>query len=300
MSNTLEKYLIRIENSSGEIKGAGFLVSAMEAVTCAHVISDSFNVKRETCFEAPQGVLHITFPFIHKEVRLQAYVVGWDHANDIAILRLKSVPPAAAEPACFSGEKIYALRNHPVRTYGFPNGYNDGAWSNDWKIKDRTADNQVQLESDISTGKPIEGGFSGAPVFDEQLNQVVGMIAATDRNINRKVAFMIPAEAIARVWPILLEKVNRKPSRSEREICEEYLKESFHEDNKYELISICRNNFPEVGRTISDQHSIDRIIYLFLGYCERRTGFSAFWIAMKTVASSRYEKLYSEWEEKCK
>lgn len=297
MTNLMEKYLVRIENIGGHGVGAGFLINTMEVATCAHVVSTALGFGRRIGFEVPQDEIHLTFPFIQKEVRLRAQVVGWDHANDIAILRLKSVPPAAAEPACFSGIKIYELRNHPVRMYGFPEGYNDGVWSNDWKIKDSIADNLVQLESARSTGKPIGCGFSGAPVFDEQLNQVVGMIAATDSNIERKVAFMIPAEAIAHVWPILLKKVDRKSSRPEREICEEYLMESFYENNKYELISICSNNFPKFGRTISDQDSIDKIIYMFLGYCERRTGFSAFWIAMKTVASSRYEKLYSEWEE---
>ncbi len=296
MSNLMEKYLVRIENIGGHGVGAGFLINKMEVATCAHVVSTALGFGRRISFEAPQDEIHLTFPFIQKDVQLQAHVACWDHANDIAILRLKSVPPAAAESACFSGIKIYELRNHPVRMYGFPEGYNDGVWSNDWKIKDSVADNLVQLESDRSTGKPIGCGFSGAPVFDEQLNQVVGMIFATDSNIERKVAFMIPAEAIARVWPVLLEKMNTKLSRPEREICEEYLKASFHESNKDDLISICKSWFPSIGNDMSYSDPVKRLTNMFLDHCQTDVGFDKFFEMMKIKKPNRYDEFYSEWK----
>lgn len=289
----MKNYLVRIENSDGKIAGSGFLINKMEVATCAHVVRTALGFG---IFEVPQGVLYLTFPFIQKDVQLQAHVVCWDDANDIAILRLKSVPPAAAEPAYFSWIKIYELRNHPVRMYGFPEGYNDGVWSNDWKIKDSVADNLVQLESDRSTGKPIGCGFSGAPVFDEQLNQVVGMISAIDSNIESKVAFMIPAEAIVRLWPVLLGKANMKLSRPKREICEEYLKVSFNESNKDDLISICKSWFPDIGNDMSYSDPVKRLINMFLDHCQTDVGFDKFFEIMKLKKPNRYDEFYSEWK----
>lgn len=80
--NELDKSLIRVCDTRGEIKGTGFVVSESLAVTCAHVV--------EACGGAPGGRVRVVF-HLNGEAR-EAEVVSefWraSDADDIAVLRL--------------------------------------------------------------------------------------------------------------------------------------------------------------------------------------------------------------------
>jgi hypothetical protein len=48
------------------------------------------------------------------------------------------------------------------------------------------------MEDVKSTGARIEGGFSGTPVWDEDLGGVVALVVAEDREVAARRAYCIP------------------------------------------------------------------------------------------------------------
>jgi hypothetical protein len=55
------------------------------------------------------------------------------------------------------------------------------------------------MEGIKETGKRVEPGFSGGPVWDDELGGVVGMVVAADKDVVAKVAAMIPVSRLAQV-----------------------------------------------------------------------------------------------------
>lgn len=62
----------------------------------------------------------------------------------------------------------------------------------------------VSIEDIKAQGRRIEQGFSGAPVWDETIEAVVGMAVQAERpqknQPNSKVAFMLPVSQLRTVW----------------------------------------------------------------------------------------------------
>jgi len=66
----------------------------------------------------------------------------------------------------------------------------------------------VQIEDVKETGFAVEPGFSGTPVWDSQVEAVVGMIVAAEKRMNLKTAFAIPVDVLAGSWPLLESHVH--------------------------------------------------------------------------------------------
>jgi hypothetical protein len=49
----------------------------------------------------------------------------------------------------------------------------------------------------------IEGGYSGAPIFDGQSAVLLGMAALAVREKDKRTAFIVPVQALERAWPPL-------------------------------------------------------------------------------------------------
>jgi hypothetical protein len=65
----------------------------------------------------------------------------------------------------------------------------------------------VQLEDVKGPGYRLEEGFSGAPVWDEKLQAVVGMaVAAEKKRTEAKAAFIIPTSLLVKAWHELSEQ----------------------------------------------------------------------------------------------
>ncbi len=71
------------------------------------------------------------------------------------------------------------------------------------RLLGRQVTNWVQIEDVKETGFAVEPGFSGTPVWDPQVEAVVGMVVAAERQTNLKTAFAIPVDVLARSWPLL-------------------------------------------------------------------------------------------------
>lgn len=177
-ADPLDPALVRVREGR-TILGAGFLVAPDVIATCAHVVGDA---ERAT----------VDLPLLGVQ-DLVAEVVERDAARDVAILRLDDPPPGALPvPARISGD----VRDHRFRTFGFPRDMPDGVWATG-RLVGAQAAGRIQMVVDDHWR--IEPGFSGAPVWDEQTGDVVGMVVTTSAR-NASTAHLVPTTALGDAW----------------------------------------------------------------------------------------------------
>lgn len=203
MRAALELCVVRIYSKSGKVIGAGCLVSQKHILTCAHVVADALSLPRNTA-EMPDALITLDFPLLAAKQHLKAKVVFWRPVNpdaeaeDIAGLELENSLPQIAQPAKFITSDD--LWEHPFRVLGFPSGQPNGV-SAAGVLRGRVANAWVQLEGVKQPGYRLEAGFSGAPIWNEKLQGVVGMAVAAEMNRPEiKAAFMIPASILKKAW----------------------------------------------------------------------------------------------------
>jgi len=199
--------IARIFHANGAVVGAGFLVSGRShsyILTCAHVVTQALSLPRDTV-DLPRGNVYLDFPLILPEQKFTAKVVFWRSVQassaepeDIAGLEIEGQLPSEAQPIkLISANDLWG---HSLRIFGFPSGHNDGVWATG-VLRDKQAKGWVQIEDIKVTGYRVEPGFSGAPIWDETLMDVVGMaVAAEKQREDVKAAFMIPADVLVNAW----------------------------------------------------------------------------------------------------
>ncbi len=204
MQELLEASLVRIRTANDRIVGAGFLVGERHILTCAHVVSQALGLS-DSPPDPPQAAVSLDFPRLLPHTRLTARVVKWslpmpDGSGDIAVLELECEPPTGAEVVRFaSAENVW---KHDFSALGFPTGYDDGVWTTGRLLR-RQATNWIQIEDVKAQGFAVAPGFSGTPVWDEQLQGVIGMVVASSRLTDTKTAFVIPQDVLVAAWPQL-------------------------------------------------------------------------------------------------
>jgi hypothetical protein len=200
--------IVRIYSVSGEAVGIGFLVSENYVLTCANVITNALDMP-VTTQEQPDAKVYLDFPLIAPRQNFIAQVVFWRPVNpdefneDIAGLELLNPPPREAKPApLVTAEDLWG---HPFRTFGCPQGQPNGVWIVG-VLQGQLANGWVQIQAK-EIGYNLEFGFNGAPVWDEQLEGVVGICVAFDPNRPyAKVGFMIPTTVLVQAWLELSEQ----------------------------------------------------------------------------------------------
>ncbi|MFQ5793664.1 MAG: trypsin-like peptidase domain-containing protein [Candidatus Bipolaricaulia bacterium] len=205
MNDQLTASIVRILAANGAIAGTGFLVAERQVLTCAHVVSQALGLSNDTS-ETLQAEVRLDFPLLVEPSRvLTARVILWqpprsDSEGDIAGLELDGDPPVGAQPVRLV--KADDLWEHSFRTFGFPTGHDDGVWTSGL-MRGRQTAGWVQIEDVKETGYRVEPGFSGAPVWDEQLDGVAGMAVAAEGRPEVKAAFIIPTDMLVDAWPTL-------------------------------------------------------------------------------------------------
>ncbi|MFG6107514.1 trypsin-like peptidase domain-containing protein [Leptothoe sp. EHU-05/26/07-4] len=216
MKRGLDNSLIRIYDANERCVGIGVLISKKYFLTCAHVVADALGLER-TVSRAPKGIIRLDFPFLIEHELLTAQVVeeGWQpmrrdvstrpqRGEDIAVLRLHREAPKAAYLSQFV--QTEQLENHEIEVYGVPVGNPQGVWAGG-QLVNKLPNGWMQLESSSQLGYRIEPGFSGSPIWDKELQAVVGITVATDpRRPDARVGFAIPTEMLALAWPDLAEQ----------------------------------------------------------------------------------------------
>ncbi|MBE7556728.1 MAG: serine protease [Anaerolineales bacterium] len=174
--------------------GAAFLVDNDLLLTCAHVVRSAGSV--------PGQAISLRTP---KGTELNATVdrEAWrdENAEDIATLRL-ATPLDEMQPLLLGASS--GSQGHAFSTYGFPQP--GQALSGSGTITGYATLNGIQyLQLESSQVTP---GFSGAPVFDEVTQRVVGMVVAIappDKYQRQgTTAFAVPAETLRGICGLAL------------------------------------------------------------------------------------------------
>ncbi len=198
----LSPAIARIRRTDDVPVGAGVLVLDGYVLTCAHIVDAAVGRSLDPA-DALRVAVPLDFVLANKGQVVEAYVVAWvpiadDESGDVALLRLRGEPPPHAR-----GARIVVsadLFGHPFSTYGFPAGYPHGVWSTGRLLREQGS-HWWQLEDTKDTGIRVEPGFSGAPVWDEALRGVVGILATHDRPAQTRTAFMLPIGEILGLLP---------------------------------------------------------------------------------------------------
>jgi len=180
------------------------LVDDENVITCAHVVARALRIADETP-EMPSGSLILDFPYLKRSC--EGHVIHWspplidEHSGevgDVAVVRLDS-KTQEAQPTSLSPAR--PLPGHQFRAVGYPKGYENYGASADGVIKDILPSGRMQIESLTVNGVPVQEGFSGTPVWDEELKGMVGMVVGALKG--DRVGFIIPAQELRRIWPEL-------------------------------------------------------------------------------------------------
>ena len=209
MADQLSASIVRILSLKGTVAGAGFLVADRRVLTCAHVVAQALGLAPDL-LDIPQVQVQLDLPLIAKGRILNARVVCWqppraDGGADVAGLELEGNLPTGAQSARLV--KADDLWGHPFRVLGFPAGHDDGVWATG-VLRGRQATGWVQIEDVKESGYRIQPGFSGAPVWNEELDGVAGMTVAAESRSEIKAAFIIPVDVLVKAWPELGERTS--------------------------------------------------------------------------------------------
>ncbi len=185
----LEKAIVRIYDSSDSVKGVGFLAAPGIVLTCHHVVGEATEVT-------------LDFPHL-KSRKYTACLVQSDPETDIAALRLEETPPDAEPVRLVRVEDPW---NHPFRAFGFPAGHPGGVWASGVLRGPIGDSGWLQIEDTNRTGYLIQPGFSGGPVWDEEVHGVVGMVVTAEKDPGVRAAFCIPAQQLMVTWPDLADQ----------------------------------------------------------------------------------------------
>jgi hypothetical protein len=201
----LGRSIVRVCGPDGVVVGSGFLAAADRVVTCAHVVARALGLDDEIT-DAPTDQLVVELPLLGTGTsRVSAVVDRWfpalpDHTGDIAVLRIAAPVPDAAPVRLVSGKDLWG---HRFRVLGFPPGRNRGVWV-DGRLLAPLEAGWIQMNTE-GDGPSIERGFSGAPVWDDDLGGVVGMTAAADGSARPRTAYLIAASELPgyapELWP---------------------------------------------------------------------------------------------------
>jgi tetratricopeptide (TPR) repeat protein len=205
---------IRREAADGPAHGVGVMCGPRHILTCAHVVGRTE--------EAPDGPVWVRFQHVRHAEALRATVLpeAWHppteaRTGDVAVLELTGGPPPGARPAplCTTAAGIW---HHRFRAYGYPKKHARSGVPVRGEIVDHAGDDWLLLEP--RAGWAPEPGFSGAPVWDEDSDGVIGILNARERSgesVTRGTggsgtAYAIKTEALLRYWPPLAEQVREQ------------------------------------------------------------------------------------------
>jgi hypothetical protein len=181
----------RILDNNGSVVGSGFLATRNKVLTCSHIMTDSLHLP------IGSGMIQLDFPLSGSDP-VSASVTAWNAHYDLAAVELEDLPTGVQQVRLILEDR---LSGHRFRAFGFPRDDELGVWTAGI-IQGQTADSLLQVRGG-EVGYKITDGFSGSPVWDEQLEGVVGMINAGLIHTHTRVGstFALPTERIAEFLP---------------------------------------------------------------------------------------------------
>ena len=196
---TVNPIIARIHNHNNRIIGSGFLISPHRLLTCAHVVIKALGI--DPTKEIPQDVIKFDLP---QRLSLTAKVIFWQpcssseienaqYGEDIAVL--ETIEPRLFDATVPNHLSRDTNQEQRINIFGFPEGYNNGVWTEN-ELRDLIFNGWLQMDQIKLRDRIITGGFSGAPVWDEDKKTILGMVTASDLGSQKNktaTAFAIPS-----------------------------------------------------------------------------------------------------------
>ena len=201
MPHPIEPSTFRILKPNGKTIGTGFLVAPNLAVTCVHVVAAGLDA---------DGRVAVQFSGQKREttaIWLDKYFIS---GADVAILQMETVP-SGVSPLRLAHSSTSRAWNK-LYSFGYASTAGQtGLGSLGTFVTQKTGGNYIQFDS-----PQVDHGFSGAPLFDENLKVVIGMINMGNDELgrNQNTTFAIPTETIWQVCPQLTPKTPVLPRRN--------------------------------------------------------------------------------------
>ena len=217
----IARIIVRDQDGSGEKHvGMATVIDSRHVLTCCHVLNDALKRMNRLDPTAPlKELFEICFPYANNARRC-GKVIKWGLAltpcRDVAVIELVADAPSDAGIATFSEAETRSMGWSCIGAdvnslFREPKG----------ELAAVLPDGTRQLNGPAGRGVQIESGYSGAPVWSDNLNAFVGIVVTKDREIaENALAYAIPTRAIADVWPQLVplcdgrenQKIFRRPS----------------------------------------------------------------------------------------
>ncbi|QFZ19878.1 P-loop NTPase family protein [Saccharothrix syringae] len=173
-------WLARVDVDGAPV-GAGVLLAPDLVLTCDHVV--------------PVDRVRVVLVHAGHEsaaaVEFRAPVTG-DGRGDLAVLRLDAPADATAAPL----RAPRALADHGYLVQGFAGGHHAEARG---RLGGRVGPGWVQMDDARGFGHVLDRGFSGAPVWDDEVGAVVGLVVAAHRPARG--GYLLPVDEVVRWWP---------------------------------------------------------------------------------------------------
>ncbi|WP_203184084.1 trypsin-like peptidase domain-containing protein [Streptomyces pratensis] len=204
-THALEAAVLQIRDDRGMPVGLGFLVTDELALTCAHVVNAALGTDPDV-EPGAQARIDVTLPLLrtpggdppHGTAIVQLWLPPRPSGDgDVAVLRL-SAAVQGGRPIRLVNEPD--LWRHPARVFGFPDGRPGGVWHSAL-LRARQGNGWVQADL-AERGYRVSRGFSGSPVWDEELKGVVGMMALAEAG-EPPASYLIPTAGLLDAWPVL-------------------------------------------------------------------------------------------------
>ena len=174
-------------------------------MTCAHVINTAVGRAAEDSTQ-PTSTVGVIFPFSECDRPIEGKVVLWlpmgtKPVGDIAVLEFDEDLPADVGVVRFARVEAQ-LEGVPLMVFGYRAGGEQGNHVS-IRLMGATSPDRVQIDGTSVIGAFIQGGYSGAAVWDTSLRAVQGMVSAVSANPTDRIGYMIPFSVLEKVWPRL-------------------------------------------------------------------------------------------------
>jgi hypothetical protein len=165
----IKNSVIRISNGENKkILGTGFLVEGGFLLTAYHVVENIHQFVFEIFTQTEE------YGFFNHEIYVNPGFYC-DEALDIAIFTLNN-PQQYQERFLKLVSEMMSEKANPLEMFGFPNAKNQGIPDFSLTVESlNTPDDNGYRKITISNAQRIEKGFSGGPLFDPNIQAVIGL-----------------------------------------------------------------------------------------------------------------------------
>lgn len=182
-------------SSDGRIVGAGCLLSSEHILTCKHVVEKAFGPRKL----ANSAVVNVWLVGVLGQptvtANIERYLKGNEPTDDLALLRIQHPKPGVelvefAAPLRHAGKRFSVL--------GFPSSVAQGR-NAVGLLQAVDAKGLIQMDSDGAL--LVQGGFSGAPVWCQDVSAFVGIVVSGAEE--HEVSWCIPSARLSRFCEFL-------------------------------------------------------------------------------------------------